>query len=302
MEMTERRIPSVDGVHQLYCRVYMPDGEIKGLFHVAHGMTEHIRRSGYDNFMRFMAEHGYICYGYDHLGHGYTVKDESELGYLGEWKLLVKDVQNVSKLMKEEFGKDLPCYLLGHSMGSFIVRCASSPAIWDKVIYMGTGGPNPASKAGLAMIKSKIKKKGGHAVDFSIEKLVFGSYCKHFKDENDSIAWLCTQKDTRDVYRADDLCGFHFTLNGFYALIKLQSLSNSKKWFKEISDKLPILLVSGGDDPVGNYGKGVKTVYKNLKKNGKNVQMKLYDGCRHEILNDVCREEVINDILTFVES
>ena len=144
MEMTERRIPSVDGVHQLYCRVYMPDGEIKGLFHVAHGMTEHIRRSGYDNFMRFMAEHGYICYGYDHLGHGYTVKDESELGYPGEWKLLVKDVQNVSKLMKEEFGKDLPCYLLGHSMGSFIVRCASTPAIWDKVIYMGTGGPNPA--------------------------------------------------------------------------------------------------------------------------------------------------------------
>ena len=102
--------------------------------------------------------------------------------------------------------------------------------------------------------------------------------------------------------RDDDLCGFHFTLNGFYALIKLQSLSNSKMWFKEISDKLPILLVSGSDDPVGNYGKGVKTVYKNLKKNGKNVQMKLYDGCRHEILNDVCREEVINDILTFVES
>lgn len=302
MEMTERRIPSVDGVHQLYCRVYMPDVEIKGLFHVAHGMTEHIRRDGYDNFMRVMAEHGYICYGYDHLGHGYTVKDESELGYLGEWKLLVKDVQNVSKLMKEEFGKDLPCYLLGHSMGSFIVRCASTPAIWDKVIYMGTGGPNPASKAGLAMISRKIKKKGGHAVDISIEKLVFGSYCKHFKNENDSIAWLSTKKDTRDVYRDDDLCGFHFTLNGFYTLIKLQSLSNSKNWFKEISDKLPILLVSGGDDPVGNYGKGVKTVYKNLKKNGKNVQMKLYDGCRHEILNDVCREEVINDILTFVES
>lgn len=302
MQITERRIPSSDGEHELYCRVYAPDGEIKGLFHVAHGMTEHIRRDGYDTFMRVMAENGYLCFGYDHLGHGLTVKDESELGYVGDWQFLVKDVQNVSKLMKKEYGESLPCFLLGHSMGSFICRCAANPRIWDKAVFMGTGGPIAGSKLALKLIRSKIKKNGGHAVSPEITKLIFGSYCKRFKDENDRISWLSSKKDVREAYRTDSLCGFSFTLNGYYALIRLQSLCNSNMWFKRLSSDLPVLLVSGSEDPVGNYGKGVEKVNKSLIKNSKNVQMKLYEGCRHEILNDVCREEVINDILAFIEN
>lgn len=300
MEMNERRIPSSDGKHQLFCRVYTPDGEVKGLFHVVHGMTEHIRR--YDGFMCEMAANGFVCYGFDNLGHGYTAGDDSDLGYLGDWTMLVEDVRNVTTQMKAEFGEELPCYLLGHSMGSFIVRCAATPKLWDKVIVMGTGGPNPASGAGLALIRHKIKKEGERAYAPSIEKLVLGGYAKHFKDENDPIAWLSTIKEVRDAYRADKYCMFHFTLNGFETLVTLQSLCNSKKWFQGVSPQLPLLLVSGADDPVGSFGKGVTKVYNNLKKNGKNVQMKLYPNCRHEILNDTCREEVIRDILEFVRS
>ncbi len=251
MVITERRIPSSDGIHKLYCRVYTPGGEPQGLFHVAHGMTEHISR--YDGFMRKMAEEGFICYGYDHLGHGYTANGESDLGYLGSWKLLVEDLQNVSRLIKSEH-PSLPCYLLGHSMGSFIARCAATPRI-----------------------------------------------CRsHFKDEDDVIAWVSSDKKVRDTFRQDKFCTFHFTLNGFYTLLKLHTLCNSKTWFKNVGSTLPILLLSGIDDPVGNYGKGVTKVYKNLKANGKNVKMKLYDGCRHEILNDFRQDEVTADILDFI--
>ncbi len=298
MEVTERRIPSSDGVHQLFCRVYTPDGEVKGLFHVVHGMTEHIRR--YDGFMREMAANGFVCYGFDNLGHGYTAGCDEDLGYLGKWEYMTDDVRSVTSLMKKEYGSALPCYLLGHSMGSFIVRLAATPKLWNKVIVMGTGGPNPASKVGLALIRSSIKRKGERAYVPGIEKLVLGGYANRFKSENDRIAWLSTKKEVRDNYRADKYCMFHFTLNGFETLICLQSLCNSKTWFKSVSADLPLLLVSGADDPVGSFGKGVTAVYKKLKANGKNVQMKLYPGCRHEILNDTCREQVIRDILDFI--
>ncbi len=298
IEMTETRISSSDGNHQLYTRIYTPEGEVKGLFHVVHGMCEHIGR--YDGFMRTMAAQGFVCYGFDNLGHGKTATDESEWGYLVDWKFLVQDVQNVTKQMKQQRGDDLPCFLLGHSMGSFIARCAATPSYWDKVIIMGTGGPNPAAKPGLALIRAKMRIEGEHATSPLVENLLFSAYNTHFKAENDGNAWLSTDTAVREAYRKDALCNFHFTLNGFYTLVKLQSLSNSKLWFRSVSDKLPILLVSGAEDPVGNYGKGVTEVYRRLQMNGKPAEMKLYQGYRHEILNDACQFEVIKDILQFV--
>ena len=297
--VTERRIPSSDGVHQLFCRVYQPDGEIRGLFHVVHGMNEHMER--YDLFMREMAEQGYLCYGFDNLGHGRTVNSDSELGYLVDWRFMVADVQNVSRMMKRENGVALPCFLMGHSMGSFIARCASNPQIWNKVIYMGTGGPNPAAKPGLLLIKRRIRQEGAYAHSPEIQKLAFGSYSKHFKAEADSIAWLSNKKEVRDAYRRDKFCTFSFTLNGYYNLVKLQTLSNSKTWFNHVSADLPILLLSGTDDPVGSYGKGVAAVYRLLKRYGKNVKLKLYQSYRHEILNDDSHDEVVRDILEFIK-
>ena len=298
IEIRVIRIPSSDGKHKLYCRLFTPVGEAKGLFHVVHGMAEHIRR--YEGLMREMAERGYICYGFDNLGHGCTAESESELGCIEKWEYMVEDVQTVTRLMKKKFGKSLPCFLLGHSMGSFIARCAANPNYWDKVIFMGTGGPNPASDAGLALIKAKIKKHGGWAEAHDIEKLIFGGYSIRFKDEHDVLAWLSTKKELRDKYRADKYCSFHFKLSGYYTLVKLQSICNRKTWFKHISGDLPVFLVSGSDDPVGSYGKGVTAVYNGLKKQGKDVRMKLYDGFRHEILNDSCSDEVIEDILAFI--
>jgi alpha-beta hydrolase superfamily lysophospholipase len=164
---------------------------------------------------------------------------------------------------------------------------------------MGTGGPNPASGAGLAMIRVLKKSKGERSYSPMIEKLMFGSYNQRFGSD-DKYNWLSTLQTTRDDYRADRLCTFSFTLSAMEDLVKLQSSCNKKQWFKGISSNLPILLVSGADDPVGDYGKGVKTVYDKLKAAGKKVKFKLYRNSRHEILNDACRIRVINEILGFI--
>ena len=145
---------SSDGTHTLRGVIYLPDGEAKEYFQIVHGMTEYIGR--YDRIMSDLASEGYICFGYDHLGHGMTANDDSELGYIAKkrgWEHLCKDVALFSDAVKKEVGLDLPYFLMGHSMGSFIVRLAAEKYVTpDKLIVMGTGGANPAAGAGLALI------------------------------------------------------------------------------------------------------------------------------------------------------
>lgn len=297
----EKKVPSCDGIHELAGKVYLPEGDPKGLFHVVHGMTEHIGR--YDAFMRAAAEAGFVCFGYDHLGHGRTAKDDSELGYIAKkngWKLLAQDVAEFADAMKKEYGDDLHYILLGHSMGSFVVRTAAETTfIPDRLVVMGTGGPNPAAKAGSAMMGVMKTFKGGHAYSDLAEKLAFGKYNDRFAGENDPRSWLTKDTGVRATYSQDKFCTFRFTVSAYQDLMRLTSFCNGKKWFKNIDKSLPILLVSGSEDPVGNYGEGVKTVYERLKAEGAQVEMKLYENCRHEILNDTCRGEATADILEF---
>ena len=302
IKVIDKDILSSDKVHQLKGKLYLPEGQAKGFFHVVHGMTEHIAR--YDGFMREMAEEGYITFGYDHLGHGYTAVDDSELGFIAHengWERLIDDVFVYGNTIRKAMDEDLPFILMGHSMGSFIVRlCGAKYNHYDKLIVMGTGGPNPAAGAGLTFAKVSKRVKGEHAVSQTLYKLAFGTYNSHFENENDPYAWLSTLKETRDKYRVDRFCTFMFTTSAMQDLVRVNRDSNRKKWFQSIDKTKPILLVSGSEDPVGDYGKGVTKVYEMLKAENVNVQMKLYQGCRHEILNDTSRDEVIADIKRFI--
>ncbi len=301
IKIIDREFPSTDGIHQLKGKMYIPDGEPKGVFHVVHGMTEHIGR--YDTFLKEMAESGYVVVAYDNLGHGKTAKDKSELGFIAKkngWKKITDDVYAVSKIIKEEY-PGLPYYLMGHSMGSFIVRNAAAtyPDLMDKLIVMGTGGPMAATKPALGMINTIKFFRGKRHISPLIEKLAFGEYNKGFGDGSNGD-WLSKNPEVRRVYNADKFCNYHFTVSAMYDLVKINDAVNKKKWFKKISKTLPILLVSGSEDPVGEHSKGVKKVYKLLKKRGANVRMKLYEDNRHEILNDTARDEVIEDIKAFL--
>lgn len=303
----DMRVLSVDGKHRLAGKIYIPEGEIKGLFHVVHGMTEYIGR--YDAFMRGIADQGWLCFGYDHLGHGHTADSDSELGFIAKkkgWELLCRDVANFYGAVRLEYPElaDLPYTLMGHSMGSFIVRLAAERYVKpDRLIIMGTGGPNPAAPAGLALI-SMIKLFCGdmHRSRF-LQKVIFGGYNSRFPDNTPDCpsAWLTNNKEIRMKYKDDRLCRFKFSVSAMGDLIRLMKYSNRPDWYKKLDRNIPILMVSGADDPVGDFGKGIKKVHSRLKKSGHNAECRLYEGCRHEIINDDCAELVKNDILEFIK-
>lgn len=297
----DKKVLSSNGKTQLVGKVYLPDGEVKGYFHIVHGKTEHIAR--YDFLMRKIAEEGYITFAYDHLGHGYTAIDNSDLGFISERNgddLLAHDVRVFFDAVKAEYG-DHPYYLLGHSMGSFVVRMATQKYVTpDKLIIMGTGGPMPIVVFGLYLSKIIRAIKGPRHISKLVDFLAFGSYNKRFKAENDPYAWLTTDKEIRNKYAADKFCTFPFTVSAMHDLISLTYNANKDEWFKAVAKNMPILLISGADDVVGEYGKGVKTVERKLLENGADVKMKLYPGNRHEIHNDKARNEVISDILDFI--
>ncbi len=302
----EYKVLSCDGIHNLSGFVYLPEGEARGFFHIVHGMTEYIER--YDRIMSELANEGYICFGYDHLGHGKTVNDKSELGFIAKkdgWDLLCRDVKVFSDAVRAEFDPDgkLPYYLMGHSMGSFISRLATEKYVRpNKLIIMGTGGANPAAPLGIALMSLIKLFKGEKHISPLAYKLAFGGYNTKFEGEENASAqsWLSTDLSIREKYSKDEYCTFKFTVSAMGDLMRLLKESNRGAWFKNMP-RIPILLVAGGDDPVGNYGKGVRQVEEGLKKCGHDARCIIYEGARHEILNDFSYEDVKRDILSFLE-
>ncbi len=297
--------PSCDGIHTLSGVVIRPEGDFRGFFHIVHGMTEHMGR--YERLMSDLAMEGWLCFGYDHLGHGKTAKNDSELGYIAPekgWELLARDVKVFSDAVMTAYGtgEKKPYCLLGHSMGSFVVRLAAEKYVTpDRLMIMGTGGSNGAAGIGLALIRMIRAFRGDHHISPLVESLAFGSYNKHFGGgtEADPKPWLTADEEARKRYYADPYCMFHFTVSAMGDLITLTKLANRRDWYENIAKDLPILLVSGENDPVGNYGKGVREVEKELRSAGACVQCVLYSEARHEILNDKTYEAVKDALSVF---
>ncbi len=299
MNVVEKSVLSTDGIHSLRGKIYLPEGEAKGYFHIVHGMAEHIGR--YDLFMREMTEAGYICFGYDHLGHGKTA-ESGELGFIASsdgWEYLCRDVEKFASEVRSEYG-EFPYYLMGHSMGSFIVRLAvtmgSRP---DKLIVMGTAGRNPAADMGIKLCDLISRLFGEKHISGFINKIAFGSYNKCFPGE-DEHAWLSADSLAREKYAADPLSGFDFTVRAMSDLMMLIKNCNLDETFIATPKNIPIFLVSGSMDPVGDYGKGVQTVFENYKERDCCVSITLYEEYRHEILNDKSHDKVVTDIVQFV--
>ena len=300
--------PSSDGKHTLAGVVYCPDGDARGYFQVVHGMCEHIGR--YERFMSQMAEEGWICFGYDHLGHGKTAADPSEFGYIADkkgYELLIDDVKRfadavISKYTAEK-GVSGPYVLMGHSMGSFIVRLATAKyKNPDKLIIMGTGGKNPLATPGIAIISMIKALRGGHHISPLVQKLAFGNYNERFgEEEDDRSRWLSTSEARRREFYADEYSGFLFTVSAMKDLVRMNRDCNLGRWYDAMPSSLPVLLVAGEDDPVGNYSKGVLEVEDGLRKRNIPVKCVIYKGARHEILEDFTHDDVVRDILSFVE-
>lgn len=302
---TEFTFPSVSSLADIHAVKYIPDGEIKAVFQIAHGMAEHIVR--YESFCAFLAEKGLAVYINDHLGHGKSVKNDGELGFFGKndgWKNFVEDCRKLTEIAKSE-NPGKPYVFFGHSMGSFVARAYALKYgnDIDAAVFCGTAGANPASGAGIFLANTISKFKGDHYRSKLIDKIAFGTYNKRCEGRT-PFDWLTRDTDIVDKYVADPYCGFLFTAPGYVDLFKILAYVNNPEWYSGIRKTLPVLLISGAEDPVSTYGKGVTEVRDKLLEAGmRNVTTHLYTDCRHEILNESkAVDKVERDIISFIES
>ncbi len=296
---------SRDGVSRLHAVRYMPDrGEVVGVLQIVHGMAEYAER--YEEVARFWTGKGFVVTGEDHLGHGKSVPEGGVYGYFCERDpatVVVRDVHRLKKITQKLYPA-VPYIIMGHSMGSFILRnymCRYGSGISGAVI-VGTGMQSGAQLALSRIVTSLIKTfRGGKYVSRFIDRAAFGSYNKRIADPRTKVDWLSRSEENVNRYLADPLCGFTFTVNGFQTLFELISRVRRPENLAAVPEDLPVLLVSGGDDPVGSYGEGVRRAYESLKRAGvRNVRMKLYEKDRHELLNEDDREQVLQDIYEWV--
>ena len=302
-EKREIRLPSSDGKNSVSTEIYAPtEVDAVGIIQISHGMIDYIGR--YVNLIEAMTAAGYIVAGNDHLGHGRTAESEEDLGYFAErdgWELVVSDLYAVNTYLHKAYPR-LPIILLGHSMGSFMARlyAVRYPDTIDGLIIHGTGGPNPLLLPGKLIAKAMRIVKGGRYRSPLITGLAFGTYNKHYDPAEGHNAWL-----TRDAAQVagrdtDPYTSYIFTLSAYIDLFEALGRSNSSGWFEDFPKELPTLIASGSDDPVGNYGKGVRYVFDKLRRVGASVRLKLYEGARHELFNETNRDEVFADLIEWL--
>lgn len=298
--------PSKDKKNTIHACIWEPEGEVAGVFQIIHGMCEYAER--YAPFAKFLNSHGYVVCAEDHLGHGKSVKDKSDLGYFDDkhdYKTVLSDIRTLQLEIQKEY-PSVPYFIMGHSMGSFfcrnyIARYGSSLA---GAVIMGTGFKGGLTTgAALFAIRLNALFFGWRNKSKFIKNLAFGAYNKKFKPTRTQNDWLSENEQNVDNYEKDELCGFDFTDNGYCVLLSAIRGACKQKTINAVPKDLPCLFVAGADDPVGDYGKGVEKAYGKFKKAGvKSVDIKLYANSRHEILNDDCAEKVQKDILNFLKA
>ena len=298
--------PSRDGKTQIHAIEWIPEGEIKGVLQICHGMVEYINR--YDEFAEFMAGHGYYVTGHDHLGHGKSIQTEEDLGYFNETRgnqYVIGDIHKLRELTMEKH-PGVPYYMLGHSMGSFLLReyLTMYGMGLAGAIIMGTGYQGALIlNAGQLVCKVIAVFKGWKYRSKFVDSLSFGSYNKKFEPAETTKDWITSDKERKKKYVEDPLCSYMFTLGAYYQMFEGMKVLTRKASMERIPKDLPILFVSGEDDPVGAFGKGVTKVYEKYKAAGiHNLSIRLYKGDRHEILNEIDRKDVYEDLKRWIES
>ena len=303
-ELLEFRYSSARSGHTIYAQELCPDAPPRAVIQIVHGVAEHMGR--YEEVSRFLAAHGFLVCGEDHLGHGKTVEDGS-YGFFapkGGWDLVVRDVRRLRELEGEKY-PSLPYFLLGHSMGSFVVRgyLMFWPGTVDGAILSGTGQEPPATvAAGRALSALLIRLKGPRAHSALLDALSVGRYNGQFKPVRTSADWISRDTVVVDAYRADPLCRFLPTVGMYHdMMVGLQLLAKPANLARMDPDT-PVYFFAGDRDPVGANGAGVKKVAGWFRDAGvKDLTVRLYPEGRHEMLNEANRDEVYRDVLSWLE-
>lgn len=302
MKITKALLEASDG-HEIYYELFESEAPV-GHVHIVHGMAEHIAR--YGEFAQFLASHGFAVSGHDQRGHGRTAERNGVQGYFGEQKgfdRVVKDVEEVIAVVQNQIGP-LPLILFGHSMGSFVTRRYIQLHSQDisRVVLSGSGGdPGAAGKAGLIAALMASKAKGKDQPSALLGKMTFGNFMKPFKDEESSFAWLSRDRNEVAKYEADPMCGFPSTNQFYVDLFTGLALIHKNAEVGKIRQDLPMLLISGSNDPVGGNGKGIFKAAKQYTGAGlSNVAVYLAEDARHELLHETDKEKHFETILEWM--
>ena len=295
---------SRDGETKLHAVRWVPEGKALCILQIVHGMAEYIER--YEELAQFLAQKGILVTGDDHLGHGKSVPEDGTYGYFCEQDpatVVVRDVHRLKKMTQEDY-PGVPYVILGHSMGSFILRnylFRYGTGI-EGAIICGTGSqPQMLVKVCQAVAAIQGVFLGDAHVAKMIDKLAFGNYNKKISNAKTPFDWLCRDEKIVDAYMKDKWCGFTFTVNGFKTLFRLLDRLNQKDNLAKMPKGLPVYFIAGDMDPVGNYGEGVKKAYEDFCQAGmEKATIKLYPGGRHELLNEMNKIQVYGEIYTWI--
>jgi len=288
---------------------WLPARTVKGVVLLSHGMAEYAER--YMRFGTLLAKNGIAFIAEDHRGHGETAENAEKngtgkFGYLADkdgFFRVVDDLHEECLALRQSYpGKKI--ILFGHSFGSFIAQgyCEKYGDTIDGCILCGTAGPRESLTHFARFLAATIKLFiGGRHVSLAMNAMAFGSNNAKMKNPRTEFDWLSRDTKNVDAYIADKWCGFPCTIGFFYDMFNGLCAIHTKKAMNSIPKKLPVYIICGTDDPVGTYGKTVRHLYDIYRADGiKSVELKMYDGGRHELLNETNCSEVEQDLLSFI--
>jgi len=312
MKETELSYPSADGHSTIRAWLWEPTGAAnkrespRALIQIVHGVAEYSGR--YQQFVKYFVSQGFAVCSEDHIGHGLSVASAAELGHMPLHKgadALIADVHSLRQLVQDRYETSLPYVLLGHSMGSFIVRCylAEHGKGVIAAICSGTAQtPALTSFFGNRLAHLIAAIKGPEYRSDLLHKFGLGAYSKKVKNRRTDLDWLCTDPEVVDAYIADPLCGARLTAGGYATLTQLTQRMVAATTLAYVPKKLRLLIISGKNDPVGNMGAGPNQAFKAYNRvDIEFVDLKIFAQARHEILNEPNKRSVYNTIISWLE-
>lgn len=303
----ELYFPSKDGNTEIHTIIWRPQGPPRAVLQICHGMLEYIER--YEEFAGYLTDRGFLVVGNDHLGHGKSVQSRTEYGYMHKTYGNVCLLSDMHTLRQKVQGKypDIPYFLFGHSMGSILTR--QYMALYGKALsgVILSGAVAPQNRllvmAGKLACRLNALVFGWHHRSRLLHEMALGGYNRRFRPSLTGVDWISSDAAVVERYARDPLCTFRFTTNGFYTLFDGVQHVQRKEALFIIPKHLPILILSGEHDPVGDFGRGVRKIYSVYRRAGiRDVMMKLYPQKRHEIVNEIGKDEVYEDIGRWLES
>ena len=306
MVKREFTYPSADGKTAIHAVEWLPEESPRAVLQIAHGVSEYVLR--YEDFARYLTERGFAVVGNDHLGHGSSVAAGAPRLYFGpkgSWNRVVEDMEHLRKLTHRKF-PNLPYFLLGHSMGSFLARTylIRYPGTVDGAVIMGTGYlSSAATAASLAVISGECLRNGESKPSAMATRASFGIYNRRFAPNRTPMDWLSLNPDNVDAYLKDPLCQGNASAGLFREMLSGIRFDCNSSNLRKMNRRTPILFISGAMDMVGDCSKGVERAAAAFRKAGmRDVTVKLYPELRHEVLKEACREQVYGDIDRWLES